>query len=126
MSSDERGKAGGRQSYPQSKRRRRIETNRPEEVIGDECVRKDEGCIRIMGNNINGLSIDNNFKINNLKSIIDDYNVDIFGCQEVNVCWNLCRFKDRLFQKPRGWTTLVAFNTTEACKRKHQWGELQW
>ena len=117
MSSRTRGRIGGRRFCPRSNERRLGETNRPVEEYGDECGNKEEGCIRIMTNNINGLSVKSQLKLSKLKSFIDDFDIDIIGCQEINVYWNNCKFKDRLHQKLRGWrescTCSVAYNTTE-------------
>ena len=124
MNSPERGWTGGRRSSPGSKNVRQEETNRLEEEYGDVCGEKPEGCLRVMSNNINGLSIKNNIKFNKLKSFIDEFDIDIFGCQEVNVCWNRYHFRERLHITLRGWRescmASVVFNTTERSKSKVQ------
>ena len=126
MNSPQRGRTDGRRSGPRSTNTRLEETNRPEEGVGDECGVKGEGCIRLLSNNINSLSINSNLKLSKVKAIIDDFNVDIFGCQEVNVCWKSCRFSERLYRRLRGWretcTSSVAYNTTESSRKKVQRG----
>ena len=126
MCSLKRGRTEGRRSCPQSKHARLHETNRQTEGVGEECGKKIEGSIRIMSNNINGISINNYLKLDKVKSIIDDFDVDVFGCQEVNVCWSRCKYSERLFSKLRGWKesciSSVAYNATESSTKKKQFG----
>ena len=126
MSSTERGRTGGRRSSPESNNTRLVETNRLEEEYGDECGAKEDGNIRIMSNNINGLGVNNGIKLDKLKAFIDDNDIDILGCQEVNVCWHQCKFRERLHQRLRGWreccTASVAYNTTERNITKTMYG----
>ena len=67
----------------------RRESNRSEEFVGDHCGDKNNRCLRIVTQNINGLGqIQNSLKELNLKYFASNYGVDILGIQETNVCWN--------------------------------------
>ena len=60
----------------------RQEPNRPKEIVGDKCGEKEEDCIRVITQNINGIvQKANNLKEQSLKAFIWKYNIDILGIQ---------------------------------------------
>ena len=71
--------------------------NRSEGWRGNVCEKKGDNCIRIMTQNINSIGIDTNLhKINEIKGIVEDQEIDIIGIQETNVCWYNCQHKEKL------------------------------
>ena len=67
----------------------RQEPNRQEETVGDRCNAKEEHCLRLISQNINGIGQEtNNEKELGIKNFITDYKVDIMAVQQLNVCWS--------------------------------------
>ena len=79
------------------------ELNRPEDGVGDHCEGKNEGCIRIVSQNINSLGlVAGNMKEKNLNEFLMEKSVDVMGIQELNIQWNKVPHKDKIWDRFRG------------------------
>ena len=87
MSNINRSVVGGRLLRDEIERVDTQELNRPEEFMGDRCGVKDNGSLRIVSQNINGIGqTTKNIKEQNIKDFVHNFNVDILAMQELNVC----------------------------------------
>ena len=96
----------------------RQESNRSEEIVGDALGVKDHNCIRLLSQNINGLGREaNSNKESLLKSFITDNGIDVMSFQQLNYCWSTLSYKNRVWDRFRGWkeshNLTVAYNTCE-------------
>ena len=82
MSSNTQPVVEGRPLRDKREGKGRQESNRPEERIGDIFNTKDNECIRIVSQNINGIGQDmNSIKEQGVKSFIKHNEVDIMALQ---------------------------------------------
>ena len=65
----------------------RQKPNRQGETVGNRYNAKEERCLRLISQNINGIGQEaNNEKELGIKNFITDYKVDIMSLQQLNVC----------------------------------------
>ena len=99
----------------------RQEPNRPEEVVGDVCGKKDMECLRIVTQNINGIGQGrDNIKESALKKFIIDKDIDIFAAQQLNVCWSKVMHKNKIWDRFRGWKEACNLSVAFNCKEKSE------
>ena len=68
--------------------------NFPVEHAGDKCTRKDQNCMQIMPQHVNGIDFyASSTNEMDLKKIIPDKDVDVTGIQGPNICWNKMQSK---------------------------------
>ena len=80
----------------------RQEPNRLEEREGDICGEKCDDCIRLLSNNVNSLGqVEGSEKEMIFKEFVKDYEIDIAGIQETNICWHLMSHKNRIWDRFR-------------------------
>lgn len=97
------------------------------EYWGDNLILKQDGKIRFVSKNIQGLGLSaGNPKEDELKSWIVNKNIDVIGIQEPNINWHKCKNKDRFNEHMKGpaWEYLrysVAYNKHD-CTCRHQFG----
>ena len=71
---------------------------------GMELGNKHDNKFRIIFANCNGLPIFNQHSKNDqIRSCIDEWNADVLGLEEVNVCWQVINNSDRLYTRPSTW-----------------------
>ena len=117
----------GRLAQVNNRRRDTQERNRLEESVGDRCGKKQSAVIRVITQNIDGIGQEpNSLKERNLKDFVLDKEIDIFGFQQLNVCWSKLKYKYRVWDRFKGWnesySMSVAFNNQDVTSTPYQPG----
>ena len=107
--------------------RERQEPNRQEEIVGDSCKTKEEQCIRLMSQNVNGIGQEaNSAKEIGIKDFILNNKIDIMAIQQLNVCWSKVSNINKIWDRFRRWrenhNISVAYDTTDKNANCHQPG----
>ena len=118
---------GGRLSRVQIRRKGRQEPNRLGEYVGEECEGKDTNCFRFMTQNINGIGQEgNNIKEKSFKEFIQTFKIDVMACQQLDVCWDRVRNRNKIWDRFRGWKEdsklSVAYSTDDIDRKPYQPG----
>ena len=119
--------AGGRLSRVNILRKGRQEPNRQEEYVGDKGENKEGDCLRIVTQNINGIGQkSNNIKEKSVKEFIQQFHIDLYAIQQLDVCWDKVRNRNKIWDRWRGWAEnsnlSVAYSTDEVDRRPYQPG----
>ena len=83
--------------------------------------------MRLVTQNINGISPTiNSIKEQSVKDFAQDFSVDIFAQQQLNVCWNKVKEGERIWDRFKGWrkshNLSVGFNAEDKNSKRHQSG----
>ena len=118
---------GGRLSRVQIRRKGRQEPNRLGEYVGEECEGKDTNCFQFMTQNINGIGQEgNNIKEKSFKEFIQTFKIDVMACQQLDVCWDRVRNRNKIWDRFRGWKEdsklSVAYSTDDIDRKPYQPG----